>query len=149
MCSVAALVATFGCGSHSAVAPRGDSLALSLDAPTRVTAGTPARFTLRLKNTASQPVPVMLAGRPACDFAVSTPDGTEVWRWSTGRVIPMLLETRTLSPGDEFECAAEGPITDGRGTVIAPGRYRLIGVLNMDPPEKMTTAPQDLVLTSP
>ena len=125
------------------------SLELTLDVPSESQAGEPIPLTLILRNTGDQRVQVTLGGRPPSDFVVTTEDGTEVWRWSEGQAIQLILERRTLGPGEELEYAAEWSQTDSAGYRVSPGSYLLRGLLNFDPPEKMETASQTLAIVSP
>lgn len=119
------------------------SLVLQLVAPAQVAAGKPVPLRLTLTNTGKEPAEAILGGRPPFDFIV-TQDGREVWRWAEGQAIQMILETRTLGPGEKLEYSAEWPST---GAPPSPGRYLARGVLNMDPPEKLETSPQEIVVT--
>ncbi len=147
--SLVMLFMTIGCGNASTVTPaQADSLILQLDAPAEAPAGTAVRLKLTLRNSGKQPVSVMLGGRPPSDFVVTAPDGAEVWRWSTDQVIQAILEMKTLQPGEQLEYSAEWPARDSRGTLVSPGRYKVRGVLNTDPPEKIETSPKELVLVN-
>jgi hypothetical protein len=140
---------TLGCGSASTVAPpQSDPLSLQLSAPASASVGTAIRLTLTLKNTTKQPVQVMLGGRPPTDFVVTTPEGAEVWRWSTDQVVQAILEVRTLQPGEQLEYNTEWNLKHSRGTLPSPGRYLVKGILNMDPPETLETTPRELVLNN-
>jgi hypothetical protein len=121
---------------------------LQLDAPAQAPAGKPVPITLTLTNTSKQPVKVALGGRPPFDVVVTTADGAETWRWSDDQVIQMILEMRTLQPGEQVEYVTEWPVKDRGGNPASPGRYLVRGVLNMDPPEKLETSAKELLLVN-
>jgi hypothetical protein len=123
------------------------SLALQLDAPAQARVGTPLRLKLTLTNTTKQPVQVMLGGRPPYDFVLTSADGAKSWRWSADQAIQMILETRTLKPGEQLAYDAEWRVKDRSGDLPSPGRYKVRAVLNMDPPDKLETTARELVLT--
>lgn len=127
---------------------RSDSLALQLDAPAQAAVGSPMRLTLTLRNITQRPTQVMLGGRPPYDFALTSADGAKSWQWSDDHAVQMILETRTLEPGEQLEYEAEWLVKDRSGNAPPPGRYLVRGVLNMDPPDKLETTPRELVLTS-
>jgi hypothetical protein len=148
-----------GCQGASTVTPldgqtnmpgsaQSDSLTLQLDAPNQSAVGTPVRLKLTLRNTTTQPIQVMLGGRPPYDFVVTTHDGIETWRWSKDQAIQAILEMRTLKPDELIEYEAEWSAKQNDGSPAPPGRYLMRAVLNMDPPEKLITTPRELVLTS-
>lgn len=149
------LVIVSGCQDRSTMTPSdrqttarasASPLALQLDAPTKAGANTAMPLKLTLSNAGTEPVQVMLGGRPPYDFVITSADGARSWRWSDGNAAQMILEARTLQPGDYIVYETGWLITDGGGNVPPPGRYRLRGILNMDPPETMETAPQDLAV---
>jgi hypothetical protein len=122
------------------------SLALQVDAPAEAPAGKPVQLRLTLTNTGKEPVEAVLGGRPPFDFVV-TRDGVESWRWSDDQAIQMILEVRTLQPGEKLEYQAKWLSQDEGGTPPSRRRYMVRGVLNMDPPENLETTPREVVLT--
>lgn len=151
-------VVVAGCQGVSTVPPLEDdaktpgsaqsgSLALQLDAPAQARVGTTLRLKLTLTNTTKQQVQVMLGGRPPYDFVLTSADGAKTWRWSADTAVQMILETRTLKPGEELAYEAEWLVKDRSGDLPSPGRYLLRGVLNMDPPDTLETTARELVLT--
>jgi hypothetical protein len=106
--------------------------------------GQPVRLALKVRNGSDRPVKLTLGGRPAHDFVGLKADGTEVWRWSHGQVIQEILEVKTLQPGGELEFEGMWPQVDNARRPVAAGIYFLRGVLNLEPPERMVTAPAQL-----
>ena len=88
-------------------------------------------------------------GRPPSDFVVTAENGAEVWRWSEGQVIQMILERKKLNPGEEIEYATEWSQADNAGDRVPPGSYLVKGLLNLDPPETLETAFQPLTIAPP
>lgn len=124
-----------------------DSITLWLEAPSEVRVSEAVPLQLKLKNTGKSSVKVALGGRPAHDFIVTKTDGTEVWRWLHGQTIQDILEEKTLNPGEELEFVAEWQQRDNQGQSAPPGKYLVRGLLNLEPPKKMETEPQSLVIS--
>lgn len=124
------------------------SLALQLTAPQHSVIGNAVPLTLTLTNTGNEPLDVTLGGRPPYDFVVRSPTGAEIWRWSLGKVVQMILEITTLKPGEQLRYAIEWSGTDAAGIPVSPGSYLVTGVLNLDPPERLETEPKQLVIAS-
>ena len=141
------LVAISACQTESTVTSLNPpSLTLLLDAPKEVRASEVIRLKLTLRNTGSEPVEVMLGGRPPYDFVMTSADSAQEWRWSDGNAAQMILQLRTLQPREEIAYDVQWAIKNAEGNVPRPGRYLLRAILNMDPPERMETAPRELVV---
>lgn len=142
--TVMLLVAGYSCGAaapQTSLAAQSGPLTLQLDMPAEVPADRPLPLKLTLANTSTDAVQVTLGGRPPYDFVVTTENGTEAARWSRNQVIQAILELRTMSAGERVEYNVEWVAADGRG-VLPPGSYVMRGMLNLDPPDKMETAPK-------
>lgn len=128
---------------------------LWLEVPPKVRVGETVPLKLKLKNTTDRPVTLFLSGRPAYDFFVTKPDGTEVWRWLHGQFIQAVLERKILQPGEELEFAADWNQQDNEGRPTSPGTYWVQGVLtvmpNAMPPEQelKTKRKRLIILPSP
>jgi hypothetical protein len=123
------------------VEPAVRALALALEVPPEVPRGATLPLTLRLKNASDQPVEIALGGRPAHDFVITQANGTAVWRWTHGQVVPQILALITLSPGQELEFTAEWAQHDNAGTPVAAGDYWVRGMVNLGPPGWLETQP--------
>jgi hypothetical protein len=123
------------------------SITLELEVPAEVRVSEAVPLQLKLKNTGKSPVKVTLGGRPAHDFIVTKPDGTEVWRLSHGGVIQDILDQKNLNPGEELVFVAEWHQQDNEGRPVPPGKYLVRGLLNLEPPKKMETEPKSLVIS--
>ena len=144
-----AIVATFGSaasGFPDGGGPGSPPLALRLEAPAQVPPGQVVQLTLKLKNTSAVRVEQPLGGRPPHDVVVTRRDGTEVWRWSKGRVVQDVLELKALRPGEELVFDAEWNQRDADGRPVPPGSYLVKGILRTDPPEALETKPRPLVI---
>ena len=156
--ALVALVVVVGCAGASTVTPADQSdmpasaqkgsLSLQLDAPSEAAVGQSVPLKLTLTNASKDPAQVMLGGRPPFDVIVTSADGAVIWRWSEGQAVQMVLEVRTLKPGEQIVFDAQWPATTSDKTPPSPGRYLVRGVLNMDPPEKLETTPKEIVLAS-
>lgn len=125
-----------------------DVLTFELNVPSQVSDGAAVPFRLTLTNTSDRPVEVTLGGRPPYDVVV-TSGGNAVWRWSAGKAIQMILETRTLPPGEQLKYNVEWDGRSDRGDRVPPGAYHARGILKRDPPDMMTTAPTRFELRAP
>lgn len=65
-----------------------------------VTHGT-VNFVFTVENEGTDPVELAFRSGKIADVAVYE-DGTEVWRWSDGRMFTQTLETQSLEPGQSF-----------------------------------------------
>jgi hypothetical protein len=120
------------------------ALVLRLEVPASVRVGTSVSFKLTLQNTGKRPVTLTLGGRPAYDVVVTTPEGQEIWRWSHGEAIQQIIERKPLKPKETLEFAAVWEQRDNAGTPVPSGMYQVRGLLNLDPPEYLATAPTPL-----
>ncbi len=110
-----------------------DSPTVELDVPPDVREGEAVPMTLRVTNTADRPLTLRLRGRPiAFDFVVRREDGTIVWRRLAGAMIAMVLQLRTLAPGETLELEDVWQQQDAGGTRVSPGNYTVTAVLLTD-----------------
>lgn len=119
---------------------------LSLEAPDEVEAGQTVKLKLIWRNLTDKAVELTLGGRPPYDFVVTTSEGKEVWRWLAGQTVQDILEIKTVDPGQKLEFTLEWQPVDQSGAALAPGRYLLHGILNLDPPATLKTKPKPLVI---
>lgn len=71
-----------------------------LEGSLRVTVGENVRFEFVVTNTGADPVEVTFRNGGQADFVVYE-EGSEVWRWSEGRMFTQMLQPATFDPGDE------------------------------------------------
>lgn len=85
---------------------------------------------LVLENRGDTPVEVELTGRPiAFDLVVLATDGSEVWRRLEGVAVDLILQPRTLGPGEALDFTDTWPQHDDQGRQVSPGTYRVQGIL--------------------
>jgi hypothetical protein len=136
-----------GC-SHQAGRPSRPEDPLSLEAPDEVEAGQTVNLKLIWRNLTDQPVGLTLGGRPAYDFVVTTNEGKQIWRWLEGEVVQQILEIKTVDPGQKLEFTLEWQPVDQAGAPLAPGRYLVHGILNLEAPAVLKTKPKPLIIRS-
>jgi hypothetical protein len=129
-------------------ASQSGSLTLELTAPAQIQAGQPLPLKLAITNNGKEPAELELGGRPPHVFIVMTSAGTEVRRWSEREAVQMVLELRTLKPGERLEYDVEWIATDKDSKPLPPGSYLVRGVLNVNPPDKLETTPKEVVITA-
>jgi intracellular proteinase inhibitor BsuPI len=133
--------AASGPRGHASVTPvSADSPTVSLEVPSEVTVGAPIPITLRVTNSTNRPLALYLRGRPAAfDLVVAKTDGTIVWRRLAGAVITMVLQVRTLAPGETLEFRDTWKQTTKAGVPVRPGDYVVTGELPTDGPRPLVT----------
>jgi hypothetical protein len=129
---------------------RGSGVRLRLLTPARVRQGEPLRFTLRIENAGRRPATFYLQGRPpAFDVTVHDDSGRQVWRRLEGAVVTMVLGIRELAPEEFLDLEGLWPLTDAGGTRVAPGRYRLTGLLPGEPGRDLRSPPAEVYILPP
>ena len=118
-----------------------DAIDYSLEAVSQAPYGDTVSLKLKLQNTSDEPVPFSTGGRPPHDFVVTTANGEKVWNWGCAKIILLPLDRKTLQPGEELEFTGEWEQVDNRGEPVPPGAYLIRGVLKMEAPERLVTAP--------
>lgn len=91
--------------------------------------GEAVRLTLTFGNALREPVTFERPSAQPYDFFVRARDGTEVWRWSQGRMFAMVVTSVRLEPGamTQFkETWDQRTNVPGEGLRV-PARYRVIG----------------------
>lgn len=148
--ALTAALSVMACASGSPTTSEGDTgeshtaastgpIALTIAVSNEVRTGATLPMTLTLKNTSSAPVALSLGGdssRVQFDLAVTRPDGSEVWRYvltDRGSAATLRLHTRTLEPGEALELTAEWELRNNSGESVAPGTYRLRGMVYAAP----------------
>ncbi len=122
-----------------------DSPTVELDLPREVRAGDAVPMTLRVTNTADRPLTLRLRGRPiAFDLVVRREDGTIVWRKLEGAMIAMVLQLRTLAPGETLELEDAWRQQAADGSQVGPGDYAVTGALLTDSHTPLESAPASL-----
>lgn len=97
-----------------------------------------------VENRGNRFVELTLRGRPAHDFVVSKPDGTEIWRWAHGKTVQPLLIPKILNPGDYLRFEAKWDQRDNEGRPVPLAHYVVRGLLNVAPDKQLKTPPTRL-----
>ena len=143
-CCAAALPAR----SVTVTSPLLDSLRFTLVAPDTVRIGEPVRIVLRLTNVTDRPVEAHFLGREiAFDIVIASEDGRIVWRRLEGAVVPGILQVKVLAPGQTLEFTAVWRQRTNAGEPVAPGTYRVRGLLPSDEPAPRRTPDVRLRIT--
>ena len=122
-----------------------DSPKVELDVAREVSAGTPVSMTLRVTNTSDRPLQLYLRGRPiAFDLVVRRGDGTVVWRKLAGAMIAMVLQLKTLAPGETLELKDVWRQKTTDGSPAEPGDYTVTGSLLTDSQASLDSSPAPL-----
>lgn len=122
-----------------------DSPKVELEVPREVRAGEAVPMKLRVTNIADRPLELHLRGRPiAFDLVVRRDDASIVWRRLEGAMIAMVLQLRTLAPGETLELADVWRQQKADGTPVASGRYTVTGSLLTDSRASLDSPPVSL-----
>lgn len=122
-----------------------DSPTVTLEVPHEVRTGEPVPITLRVTNPTNGPLTLYLRGRPiAFDLIVAGSDGVVVWRRLEGAVIAMVLQVRTLPPGETMELHDIWRQTTRTGGAAQPGNYVVTGEVLTDRPRSLVSPPAKL-----
>lgn len=133
-------------GSPAAAA--GDSLDLSIHVPERVPMGEGVPITVRVRNRTDRPLDLHLVGRTiAFDIVVTAENGAPVWRRLEGQAVQSILQLRTLAPGEVLELSDRWDQRGSGGSPVAPGLYRVQGMILTDEPEPLRTPVVRLQIT--
>ncbi len=122
-----------------------DSPRVVLEVPHEVRVGEPVPMTLRVTNTADRPLTLRLRGRPiAFDLVVRREDDSIVWRKLEGAMIAMVLQLRTLAPGETLALEEVWRQQAADGTRVSPGDYTVTGSLLTDSHTLLESSPAPL-----
>ena len=93
------------------------------------TSGQSIHLGLELTNHGPEPLSLPFSSAKTFDAVVLSGDGTEVWRFSKGRMYAQMLSQLELASGDSkvFEAACES--MESGVPALAPGRYEVVGII--------------------
>ncbi len=118
---------------------------LRLDVPAEARLGGTLPLKLRLKNRIGLPITLPLGGDPPHDFVVTNAEGSEVWRWTFGKVVTLLLVLKPLAGGEEIELEGQWSLANNEGEPVPPGTYSVRGTVHAgDPVRLLETAPSSV-----
>lgn len=116
---------------------------VELMVPQAIAAGRPVPVTLRISNTGDRPLDLYLQGRPiAFDLTVQRGDQV-VWRRLEGATLSLILQIRTLAPGEVLDLKETWKQEDNAGRPVGPGDYTVTGSVLTDG-EPLRAAPTPL-----
>jgi hypothetical protein len=123
--AVVAAVLLWGCVSVPPDAPEAgrspvaEALIASLDVRVH---GDTAELGLHVTNASAEAVVAAFATAQRYDFAVLTPDGREVWRWSADRAFAQATGEESVPAGGWLQYREQWPGAGRRGRYIAEAR---------------------------
>ena len=122
-------------------------ISLSLDVPEQAARGRPVPIVLRVRNDDDRPAELYLQGRgePAFDVVVRTAAGDVAWRRLEGAALQMVLQLKTLGPGETLELRDAWDQRDASGVQSPGGAYDVEAVLLTDG-EPLRSVPKTLRL---
>jgi Intracellular proteinase inhibitor len=127
----------------------GSSIRLELLAPPQVRVGEPVRFTLRIVNAGGRPATLYFQGRPpAFDLVVHDEADELIWQRLAGATLLMVLGVRELGPGETLDFEDLWSQVDRTGGPVAPGRYRLTGIVPGEPGQELRSRDVTLHIVS-
>lgn len=94
-----------------------------MDASLAVTTADGVEFRLTVTNDETEPIELTFRDSGLADFAVLE-EGTEVWRWSDGRMFAQVIGHERLEPGESATFDAEWPDP-------SPGEYTAVAELRV------------------
>ncbi|MEM0208291.1 MAG: BsuPI-related putative proteinase inhibitor [Thermofilum sp.] len=101
-----------------------------------------------VENRSNHPVDLILHGKPAHDFVISTSSGTEIWRWGHEKPVQPLVIHKILNPGDYLRFEAKWDQRDNMGKSVPPGHYIVYGLLRVASDKQLKTPPTRLSVGS-
>jgi hypothetical protein len=99
------------------------------------------------RNLSDRPITLAFGNHPVHDIIVTNDDGTEVWRWSHGKVFSPVPKVKTLNPHEQFEFITEWDQRNNEGHLVPPGTYWVRGILYFEPEQELQTKPEKLIIT--
>jgi hypothetical protein len=120
--------------SMSTPSPTTQAVAVWLEMPSEVQAGTTVPLILKVKNFSDNVAEISLeslAGRPVRHgFIVTRQDGTEVWSWRQEQSNLHIAVFRILQPGEGLTIQGQWQQMDNKGNTVSPGTYFVRGMVH-------------------
>ena len=113
---------------------------------TEVTAGTPVRLVLELKNLSDETLNFNFSSGKQYDFEVDNADKQMVWSWSQDKFFTQALSTLTLGPKETVKFAQNWDQKDNAGRQVPAGVYRVTGMLTTIGSESIKSSTKELVI---
>jgi hypothetical protein len=117
------LVLLVGCTSREqagrdAVADSAEAVELATSVGVEVSDST-ARMVLHVTNPSNRPITLEFSSGQRYDFAVRTPEGLDLWRWSADRMFTQALGTETIAPGATLQFTESWNFGERTGSYVA------------------------------
>jgi len=85
-------------------------------------------------NTSDRLLPFRFGSSQTFDFVITdAATGKEVWRWSRGQFFNQVVRSDSIRPSDKWRFDAVWDHRDNDGQKVAPGQYRLVGIITSLP----------------
>jgi hypothetical protein len=85
-------------------------------------------------NTSDRLLPFRFGSSQTYDFVITdAATGKEVWRWSRGQFFNQVVRSDSIRPSDKWRFDAVWDHRDNDGKQVAPGQYRLVGIITSLP----------------
>jgi hypothetical protein len=115
--------------------------------PSAASLGDTVKIVLRLRNDGPKAITLQLPGRPvAFDVVISRAEGQRVWRRLNHGAVSSALMLLNLPPRGFKDFVLLWPQVDGTGNRVAPGRYRVTGILPIEGGGQLRTRQHELVI---
>ena len=85
-------------------------------------------------NTSDRLLPFRFGSGQTYDFVIAdATTGKEVWRWSRGQFFTQVVRSDSIRPNDKWRFDVVWDHRDNEGKKVAPGQYRLTGIITSLP----------------
>jgi hypothetical protein len=93
------------------------------------------KLELLVVNTSNKLLPFKFSSSKSYDFVISNPvTGEEVWRWSHEKMFAQVIRADSIRANGKWTFSEVWNRRDNDRNALAPGRYRLVGILSSQPP---------------
>lgn len=103
------------------------------------------KFTLVIQNISNNPITLCFTSSKKFDFVVSQ-SGSEVWRWSSGRMFAQVILDQVIDFGGSIRFTEVWDYKGNSGDRLPAGEYDLTGILSSKP---ALTIQSTIIITPP
>ena len=89
---------------------------------------------MTVTNTSDKLLPFRFSSGQTYDFIVQDGSGKEVWRWSNGNFFTQVMRSDSIRGSSKWQFDVVWDQKDNEGTRVAPGQYRVVGIIKSLPP---------------